>query len=63
MIFRDYTDKISNLLVAGINLVWKLYLDARKLLLNSKSRGRIRGMFRTFTLLQVLISVCYSSWS
>lgn len=38
---------VSYLLVAGINPLWKLYPDACKLLLNSKSRGRIRGMLRT----------------
>lgn len=38
---------VSYLSVAGTNPSWKLYPDARKLLLNSKSRGRIRRTLRT----------------
>lgn len=44
---RTRRRSVSCLLVAGINPLWKLYPDACKLLLNSKSRGRIRGMLRT----------------
>ncbi|TGZ47363.1 Uncharacterized protein DBV15_00107 [Temnothorax longispinosus] len=48
----------------GINPVWKLYPNARKLLLNSKSRGRIRRTLRTSHVTpSPTISGCYSSWS
>lgn len=47
MVINVRKRSVSHLFVVGINPLWKLYPNVRKLLLNSKSRGRIRGTLRT----------------